>query len=255
MIRAYPVLIAAILALCGCASNGRPDGAVSARPGSDPSRAVTDFSGRWLPDPSRAESWPSPLPLTQEARAQFTAFVPELRDPAHFCMPFGTPRNTLATEFPMEIVQTPGRLTMIFQSDLSNAEVRRIHLDGRSLPAEPDAGWFGTSVGRWEGGALVIETAGIDPDVIVSGNGLPHSGALRIVERLSVIEDPQRGKVLLDEMTLEDPQAYTEPLRTRRYFTWAPGIQFRDSHCGERLWIEKLWRDRLEEHASKATPQ
>lgn len=211
-----------------------------------------DFSGRWLPDPSRAQPWPDPLPLTPEARARVADFVPEQHDPTHFCMPFGTPRNTLATEFPMEIVQTPERLTMIFQPDLSNAEVRRIHLDGRGLPAEPDAGWFGTSVGRWEGSTLVIETVGIDPDVIVSSNGLPHSGALRIVERLSVIQDPRQGKMLVDEMTLEDPKAYTEPLRTRRYFTWAPGVQFRDSHCGERLWIEKLWRDRLEEHAAKA---
>jgi hypothetical protein len=239
MVRLASWLLGTVVALGGCASVQTERG------------APVDFSGRWLPDPARAQPWPDPLPLTPEAQAQVAAFVPEQRDPAHFCMPFGTPRNTLATGFPMEILQTPERLTMIFQPDLSNAEVRRIHLDGRALPA---AGWFGTSVGRWEGSTLVIETVGIDPDVIVSSNGLPHSGGLRIVERLSLVQDPERGKTLVDEMTLEDPQAYTEPLRTRRYFTWAPGVQFRDSHCGERLWIEKLWRDRLEEHASKARP-
>jgi hypothetical protein len=224
--------------------------AFSAAPGAE--QAPADLSGIWMPDSRRAEPWPDPLPLTAEARRQMDAFDPATRDPASFCMPFGTPRNTLSTEFPLEIVQTPARLTMIVQPDLSNVEVRRIDVDGRVLPKEPDPSWFGTSVGKWEGATLVVETVGIETDVIVSSTGLPHSDALRIEERLSVVRDPERGKVLVDEMTLHDTKAYTKPLKVRRYFTWAPNAQMRESHCGERLWIEKLWRDRLEEHATAA---
>jgi hypothetical protein len=73
-----------------------------------------------------------------------------------------------------------------------------------------------------------------------------------VEERLSVVKDADRGKVLIDDITLHDAEAYVQPLKTRRYFTWAPNAQFRDSRCGERLWINKLWRDRLEEHAKAA---
>jgi hypothetical protein len=207
-----------------------------------------DFSGRWLPDPSRATDWPDPLPLTAEAREQMDAFVPDRRDPIAFCMPYGTPRNTLQTEFPLEILQTEDRITMIFQPDLSNAEVRRIRIGERANDEPPLPTWFGTSTGRWEGNTLVVETVAIDTDAIVSRQGLPHSEELRVVERLR-IENGPNGKVLVDEMELHDPKAYTEPLKATRYFTWAPNVQFHESRCGDRLWIDKLWRDRLHEHA------
>lgn len=229
-------------------------GAISAchSPPPTTSSSTPDLSGVWLPDPSRAEPWPEDLPLTPAARMQMQAFDPANNDPAAFCMPLGTPRNMLSADSPLEILQTPARLTMVLQPDLSNAETRRIYLDGRKLPAEPDPSWFGSSVGRWDGNTLVIETVGIETDVIISSNGLPHSKALRVEERLSVVNDVDRGKVLIDDITLHDAEAYVQPLKTRRYFTWAPNAQFRDSRCGERLWINKLWRDRLEEHAKAA---
>jgi hypothetical protein len=212
------------------------------------SRQGVDLSGRWMPDPARATSWPETLPLTAEARAQMDAFIPDARDPTAFCMPFGTPRNTLSTEFPLEILQTDERITMIFQPDLSNPELRRIRLGARAQET-PLPTWFGTSTGRWEGDTLIVETVAIDTDVIVSSRGLPHSEELRVVERLRIENDATHGKVLIDEMELHDPKAYTQPLKATRYFTWAPAAQMRESHCGERLWINKLWRDRLHEHA------
>ena len=220
-----------------------------------PTLAVPDFSGVWLPDASRASPWPAVLPLTPAGQAQMAAFDPATRDPTKFCMPYGTPRNVLAGTAPLEIVQTAGRLTMLIESDLSNVETRRVYLDGRALPAEPDPSWFGTSIGRWEGETLVIETVGIETDVIVSESGLPHSELLRVTERLSVVQDAARGRVLVDEITLTDAQAYVQPLKAKRYFTWAPNATVRESRCTERLWIDKLWRDRLREHAKEAREQ
>jgi hypothetical protein len=231
---------ASVFILLSACQTRVPDGASSSRP---------DFSGRWMPDPARATPWPDDLPLTPAARAQLDAFIPDRRDPAAFCMPFGTPRNTLSTEFPLEILQTPERMVMIFQPDLSNPEVRRIHLGERSGQASPMPTWFGTSKGRWEGDTLVIETVAIDTDAIVNSRGLPHSEELRVIERVRVQRDAAHGKVLIDEMELHDPKAYTRPLRATRYFVWAPAAQMRESHCAERLWINKLWRDRLHEHA------
>jgi hypothetical protein len=89
--------------------------------------------------------------------------------------------------------------------------------DGTSaLPESPEASWYGTSPGRWEGSTLVVETIGLRPDALISGDGLAHSEELRVIERLSVITDAEQGKVLLDEIELRDPKAYQVPLKTRR---------------------------------------
>lgn len=211
-----------------------------------------DFTGIWLPDGQRAEPWPTPLPLSAAARSFMAEFDAASQDPTSFCMPFGTPRNMLQTQFPLQIVHTPQRLTMILQPDLSNAEVRRVPLDGSAMPAEPDPSWFGTSRGRWNGATLTIETTGLRDDSLVAGNGLPHSAQLRVVETLSVVEDPRRGRVLVNEMVLHDPVLYTAPLRTRRYFVQAPQASLADGGCVARKWIDELWRDRLQEHAAAA---
>lgn len=214
--------------------------------------AAPDFSGTWLPDAGRAEAWPMPLPLAPAAREFMRTFDPARSDPTTFCMPFGTPRNMLQTVYPLEIVQTPQRIVLVVQPNLANAEVRRVPLDATPLPAAPEASWYGTSRGRWEGATLVIETIGLREDAIVSEIGLPHSSQLHVTERLRIVEDPARGKVLVNEIELRDPQAYLEPLKTRRYFSWAPLAQAREGSCVEALWTERLWRDRLREHAAAA---
>jgi hypothetical protein len=210
-----------------------------------------DFTGIWLPDESRAEPWPLKLPLVPEARSFMEKFDPASHDPASFCMPFGTPRNMLQTQFPLQIVQTPGQLVMVLQPDLSNSEVRRVPFGG-TLPEDPDPSWFGTSRGRWDGATLVIETTGLREDSIINSQGLPHSGQLRVIERLQLVNDAARGKVLVNDMELRDPAAYTAPLRTRRYFVLAPQANLSEGNCVARKWIDKLWRDRLQEHADAA---
>jgi hypothetical protein len=243
MLRAW-MIVAWVATLGGCAKD---DGAAPSPAGGAP----VDIAGVWLPDASRAEPWPAQLPLTPVARGMMENFNPAEQDPTAFCMPLGTPRNMLQTDYPLEIVQTPQRVLMVLQPNLANSEVRRIPIDGSALPASPDPSWFGTSRGRWEGPTLVVETIGLRPDALVSGNGLGHSEELRVVERLSLVDDAERGPVLVDEIELHDPKAYEQPLKTRRYFVRAPNMQLREpTSCIELEWIEKLWRQRLEEHAT-----
>jgi len=212
----------------------------------------TDFTGTWLPDARRAEPWPASLPLAPDARRFMDGFDPSESDPTTYCMPFGTPRNMLQTEYPLEIVQTPQRLVMVLQPNLANAEVRRIRLDGGDLPTTPEPSWFGTSRGYWEGSTLVVETVGMREDAIVSENGLPHSSELRVVERLHITNDARRGKVLIDDIELHDRLAYRAPLKTRRYYSWAPEAHPRDPTCIDATWSARLWRERLHEHAEAA---
>ena len=230
--------------------------AVALAAGHAPARSATpatDFSGIWLPDARRAEPWPASLPLAPVARRFMESFDAAARDPTTLCMPFGTPRNMLQTEYPLEIVENtaaPGNGDPAEPGQRGSAA----HLARwpRAAPATPEPSWFGTSRGRWEGQTLVIETVGLREDAIVSDNGLPHSGQLRVIERLRVVNDREHGRVLIDDIELHDPQAYTQPLRTRRYYAWAPQARARDSTCVDALWIDKLWRDRLQEHAAGA---
>jgi hypothetical protein len=212
---------------------------------------VPDLSGMWLPDAYGADPWPAQLPLTPAAREAMTRFDPVEHDPVTFCMPLGTPRNMLQTEYPIEIAQTAERIAIVVQPNLANAEVRRILL-GSPLPESPDPSWYGTSRGRWEGSTLVVETIGLRPDAPINSQGLTHSAQLRVVERFSVTRNDQGQRVLVDQIELHDPQAFETPLTTRRQFVSAPQAAIREPGCVELQWIDKLWRDRLREHAGTA---
>ena len=73
--------------------------------------------------------------------------------------------------FPMEVLQTPRQMTIIQEA---YNQIRRIYLDD-TLPAVEDAepGFWGHSVGRWEGNDFVVETIGIKD--YVRFRGAPHS--------------------------------------------------------------------------------
>jgi len=214
--------------------------------------AAPDISGTWLPVESLSTPWPDPLPLTEAARQRYAAFDPDRDEPASFCMPLGTPRNTLSGTSPLEVLQTADRVYFVFQPNLLNAETRRVYLD-KPLPVpDPDRlpTWFGTSTGRWDGNALVVETIEMEPQAILNGNGLSHRGGLKVKERWQLASDPARGRLLVNELVLDDPETFTRPLQLKRVFAWAPDARLVEGQCSERLWIDQIWRNRLREHAA-----
>lgn len=215
--------------------------------------APADISGTWLPVPGLATPWPQSMPLAEAARERLANFDPDRDEPAGFCMPLGTPRNTLAMTGPLEVLQTEDRIYFVFQPDLLNAETRRVYLDGRPRPAEEDriATWLGTSRGSWQGDTLQVETTDMEPQAILDGSGLSHSGALVLRETWRMQQDPAHGRLLVNELVLEDPQSFTAPVQLRRAFAWAPHAVLQDGRCSERLWIDTLWRQRLGEHAAQ----
>src|SRR5258708_29603819 len=127
------------------------------------------------------------------------------RNSAQVCVDVpGIPRAGLLSE-PIKIVQAP-QLTMILY-EVGNLH-RQIFTDGRKLPKEFDLpAYLGYSAGHWEGGTLVVETAGFNDKTVLDGMGRPHSEALRITERFR-----RRDFGHLDwEMTFDDPKMYTRP--------------------------------------------
>jgi len=96
----------------------------------------------------------------------------------------------------------------------SYRDIRHIYTDGRTLPPEEEL-WptpWGTSVGRWDGDTLVIETVAVQtPNVVLgSPDGIPVpllTGKARFTERIRKT-GPDRLEM---QMTIEDPDALAEP--------------------------------------------
>ena len=97
----------------------------------------------------------------------------------------------------------------------------KLALDGRAQPVDPDPSWMGTSVGRWDGDALVIEAIGFNDKTEV--HGFMHTEALRVVERFQKLEN---GNLQYD-VTVEDPNVWVKPWTIpSRTFALRPELEF-----------------------------
>ena len=134
------------------------------------------------------------------------------------CLPPGMP-GIMGQPYPMEFLLTPGKVTIVIEA---YTQVRHIYTDGRPLPAEPDPKFYGTSVGRWEGDTLVVETVGFN-EFVQLARGVPHSDQMKIVERFR-LTDPDTMTIettLMDSVALTAPYTTTSTLRRHRDWTIA----------------------------------
>jgi hypothetical protein len=119
------------------------------------------------------------------------------------CRPYGMPQMMQAN-YPLEILQTPGQITMIQEAF---TQVRRIYLDRPQKQADDVApGYYGRSVGHWDGGTLVVDTVGVKAAVL-GHDEMPHSDRMHITERIRTVSTD----VLNDEITVDDPVVLERP--------------------------------------------
>jgi hypothetical protein len=118
------------------------------------------------------------------------------------CLPDGMP-SMMAAMFPIEFLQSRGQVTVIEEAF---TQIRRILLD-RPQKAIDDVepGFYGRSVGRWDGDTLVVDTVGIKEEVRYQN--APHSKELRIKERIRLVAP----NILWNEITMEDPVTLEKP--------------------------------------------
>jgi len=139
------------------------------------------------------------LRLTAEAQARADAWEPaDEMALSRVCLP---PSIVYAVQgpFPFEVYQTPELI--VFKYEYYD-QFRLIFMDGRAHPpADAPHSKMGHSVGRWEGGELVIDTTHIAASTITN-NGLDHSDRVRMVERYKLSPD---GRRLVAVQWFEDP--------------------------------------------------
>ena len=237
------VLLLGVVVLGGLTLTSRSTAAQSggAKPVPRLANGKPDFTGVWdhprVPDigkdaagrcagetPGCKNIGAGDLPFTALGKAENDK--PDKFDYGSHCLPWGYVRS-FGTPYPHAYVHHPDRLVVVWEQD--NA-YHMIPTDGRTLPQEVEPSWRGTSVGRWEGDTLVVETAGFNGRTWLDTAEHPHSDRLRVTERMT---RPDYDHIV-DEITMEDPKFYLKPMKNVRTFVlMKQGLELYEYSCTE----------------------
>jgi hypothetical protein len=194
-----------------------------------------NISGIWLFREQLDTFSTSEPPMQPWAEAKFKSAKPgygphasaDSQDPIQSCLPPGMPR-ILLIPFPVQIIETPNEVIMLFEYD---HYVRHIDMNRRDHPKNATPTWMGDSIGKWEGKTLAIDTTDLIESSWLDQVGHPHSDALHIIER---VQRPDRN-TLVDDITIEDPKAYTKPWTGQQVFKLRPGWHIMEYVCQDLL--------------------
>jgi hypothetical protein len=151
-------------------------------------------------------------------------------DPIRGCVPPGGPRQFHSANGFQFIEQSElGRILVLHGG--GNRNWRMIYTDGRpqGTAAEVVLGYFGNSVGKWEGDTLVVDSVGFNERFWFSNGGLPHTEALHLVERFTRTD----MNTLKYEVTIDDPRTYTRPWKASWTIQWVPDEEIQEYFCEE----------------------
>jgi hypothetical protein len=224
------VLATAAVPLAAQAQQDGPPYAINPLPpGGPPPRLPdghVDLSGHWLPngagqgisgrfgvnpaargqfDPKvTPEERPVFQPWALEKMKSMSATENELSKSSVNCMPRGLPAIWLQNPYSTVIVHTPKMMAQLFEV-LNNW--RLVHTDGRAVPKDPEPWFHGTSVPRWDGDTLVVESFGFDDRTFIMPNGWFHSDELKVTERYT---RPSMNHLIV-QITVDDPKVLVKP--------------------------------------------
>jgi hypothetical protein len=218
-----PLLAAALAAL---SAHANPARAAGADPAAD---AHAQFDGIWRnsgqgrkpPDAPLGpccteEGWDDYARMLQPWAMQIMARREEalkigkpLPTNTAMCRPDGMP-TVIEIPYTFEFVRAPTRTYILYEADYQS---RRIRMNS-THPAGLKPGWYGDSIGYWEGETLVIDTIGLNALGQINWDGIPHTEALHIVERYTVTAP----RSLELKMTLTDPGTLTGPWTITKHF-------------------------------------
>jgi hypothetical protein len=146
--------------------------------------------------------------------------------PKERCWPVGVPAFLLLPATPVYFLQRRKEVWMIW---MQNHQIRRVYLDvPHSASVTPS--WYGESVGRYEGGALVVDTIGISEKSYVDNYQTPHTDQLHVIERFHLVDG---GKTLEVNVHVEDPGAFTTPWNAIQRYRRTTGAALSEVVCAE----------------------
>ena len=219
-----------------------------------------DFTGVWLGFAAlpAGRLGPAAPPLSEKGKAMVKAFTDKYGKDAPesgvYCVPDGMPAMmTGLAGYPLQVIQRHDIMAMTSENEM---QLRRIFLDGRKMPEGYPPTRAGFSVGHWEGDTLVIETKNF---LDWPSRRWPRSNEGVITERISmttrdkvdvkntpfIIEKPVNDKVMVDEITVNDP-VFSKPAKITVYYQTASDDDFLEYDCPV-----SVWQNLLDEHVAK----
>jgi len=183
----------------------------------------------WTLASTNEPSFASDPPLTASARRAYESYD-VFDDPALRCEPIGLPRVMTRTgPHPIELVDR-GEV-IVLRGEYFDVE-REIQMQPGGRAGDLPYSRLGYSEGRWEAGALMVHTTHIDyPYFDIRGlEGVPQSRAVEITEVFRLDEETQ---TLHYDITVVDPETFTEPVIAEEYavWEWRPGVRVRPYSC------------------------
>jgi hypothetical protein len=211
--------------------------AVLAAPAFAHAQSHPDFTGIWQIMPYSAALKPAdgkPVPFKLDAKAEYQKHLAlaakgdRTWDETTICLPQGLPRLMLVKK-PFQIMQRPKAVFFLHQE---NRLPHKAFFD-QKLPEESGDFYLGSSVARWDGSVLVIESNGFREGTLLDDKGLPHSDALHLTERYRL---GKGGKTLSISFTIDDPKAYTRPWTAKAAYVKKPAsFEVPEEVCADTL--------------------
>lgn len=185
------------------------------------------------------EGLPGMAAATPGARAQAAAAPPPVAAMGGAAQPGGgranrvqcVPGSPFNMGRPSRILQTD-QVIYIFNNGNGSADSRRRIVMNGELPVNPTPIYSGYSVGRWEGGTLIVETTGLKPSAGGGGPGGPslsYTSSSIVTERIKKIEG---GLKLENIVSVKDP-ATGQATQTRLVSFYRPDLQYVEAPCEE----------------------
>jgi len=139
------------------------------------------------------------------------------------CVPPGEPRTPHGGQL-FEIVQ--GEDAIYFGYTWNR--MLRIAYFGDAAPARLPPSFQGSWSGHWDGDALVLEGSGFRADTLLDAEGLPHSAALTLTQRLIL---HRGGRTLEIRTTVDDPATYTRAWSTVQQYALRKDASVEEHVC------------------------
>jgi hypothetical protein len=167
--------------------------------------------------------------LTEEGERLRAAFDPIKDDPAIYCDPASPVRFWINVNEPFEI-RREGDAVVVDHQFMDSRRV--IDLRRTAPPPGTERSTMGYSTGRFEGGALIVETTNFVAGTLEPRRAVMHTADLKLTERLEV--NPRTHELEIT-WTIDDPVVFKEPhtqkelfVRTERWrepYDCKPGYQ------------------------------
>jgi hypothetical protein len=169
------------------------------------------------------------IPYKPEARAKQQDIVMNhmADEPELHCYQSGVPHSE-SNQFGVQIIQTPGYFVQL--SEFMHT-VRIIPTDNRPH-IDPKIKLFqGDPVGHWEGDTLVVDTTNQNTKTWFDTSGNFKTEALHVTEKFI----PQDANTIVYEVTVTDPDIYTQPWTARWNIGRNRQTTMSDGHPNEQM--------------------